>query len=279
MAFRWQAVSRRLLLGAAALAGVCRGAVEREALLEELPAELAADLIRADEVERQVSFGDGERLEFKLGWSLFRVAEAQLEVIPGRMHGEEALQIVLNTRTNSFADAFYKVRNRSVSWVAGDLSSSFHYQTNQNEGGDRREVTAVFDPVSLTAQYTRQSEDGPREAIPIMEGSFDPLGIVFFVRTLDFEEGDRLVIPTSNGKEFFFTVVHVVDKVERKFLSGRREAWVLEPDIKDLGGVFKRSEDGEVRFFFSADERKLPLRMESEVAVGRFWAELVAIPE
>ena len=74
-------------------------------------------------------------------------------------------------------------------------------------------------------------------------------------------------------------MVRVVDRVKRKFALGRYEAFVFEPDIKDLGGVFKRSPDGKVRFFFSADEQKLPLRMESEVAVGSFWAELTEIVE
>lgn len=271
------------LCGAVLAASAAHAAGERvnsgeAAPVEPLPEELAEDLVTAEAISRPPVFAGGEELEFKLGWSFFRVARARLEVIPGIMRGREALQIVLHTRTNSFADAFYKVRNRSFSWIAADLSSSFHYQTDQNEGGDTREVTAVFDPVSSTAHYTRKSEDGPREPIRIRPGTFDPLGIVFFVRGLDFAVGDRLVIPTSNGKEFFYTVVHVVEKVRRKFLSGRHEAYVLEPDIKDLGGVFKRSPDGEVRFFFSADERKLPLRMESEVAVGRFWAELVEIP-
>ncbi|MFP4283307.1 MAG: DUF3108 domain-containing protein, partial [Opitutales bacterium] len=50
-----------------------------------------------------------------------------------------------------------------------------------------------------------------------------------------------------------------------------------KPDIKDLGGVFRKSDDASVRFWFSDDERQLPLRMESSVAVGKFWAELVEI--
>ena len=108
-----------------------------------------------------------------------------------------------------------------------------------------------------------------------MPGTFDPLGIVFFVRSLDIAVGDELVIPTTNGKEFFFTIVRVTKKVKRKFgLRQKREAFVLEPDIKDLGGVFKKSPDGKIKIFLSADDEKLPLRMESEVAVGSFWAEL-----
>jgi hypothetical protein len=248
-------------------------------LRADLSPELAVDFVDPRRAEKSATFADGERLRFKLGWSLFTVARAELETMPGKHRGREALRIRLQARTNAFADAFYKVRNQSVSWISRDVSASFLYAAQQSEGGDDRNTRAVFDPEELTAYYENLLKDEVRDPVAILPGTFDPLGIVFFVRALDFEVGDRLVIPTSNGKEFFFTVVHVVDRVKRRFASGKQEAFVLEPDIKDLGGVFKRSPGGYLRFFFSTDDRKLPLRMESKVAVGRFWAELTEIEE
>jgi hypothetical protein len=243
-------------------------------LLEDLPEAMRANLVDPFADRPRPDFADGERLRFKLGWSLFTVARTELEVRPVELEDREALRISVKTRTNGFADAFYKVRNLSTSWVSPDVSQSFRYTAVQDEGGRERDTAAVFHPERSLVHYENRLNGEVREPVPILPGTFDPVGIVFFVRTLDFDVGDELVIPTSNGKEFFFTIVRVVDKVERRFASGRREAWVLEPDIKDLGGVFKRSPDGRVRFYFSADERKLPLRMESEVAVGSFWAEL-----
>lgn len=244
-----------------------------------IPEELRADYIDPVTVPKFAAFAAGEELRFKLGWSLFTVARANLEVRPDIFGEEPALRISLKARTNSFADAFYKVRNASTSWIAHDVSGSFRYHAEQREGGRERDTVATFDPVSLTGNYLNNLTGDCRDPVDILPGTFDPLGIVFFVRSLEFDVGDQLVIPTSNGKEFFYTIVHVVKKVERTFAIGKREAYVLEPDIKDIGGVFKRSPDGRIRFFFSADEEKLPLRMESEVAVGSFWAELVEVIE
>jgi hypothetical protein len=252
---------------------------DTEAIMALLPPGMEDNLIDPLTVAKRPTFATGEQLKFKLGWSLFTVARAELSVEPGGWRDRHALKIRLDTRTNAFADAFYKVRNTSASWVAPDLSRSFQYITRQLEGGDQRDVVAVFEPEERVARYRDNLSGEERDPVAILPGSFDPLGIVFFVRSLDFAVGDELVIPTSNGKEFFYTIVRVVDKVERKFALGRREAWVLEPDIKDVGGVFKRSPDGSIRFYFSADADKLPLRMESEVAVGSFWADLVEIGE
>ena len=223
-------------------------------------------------------FADGEELSFKLGWGFFRVARSTLRAQP-EVYGEDqpALKITLETKTNSFADAFYKVRNQSTSWVSPDVSHSLEFRAIQKESTRDRDTVATFDPVSLTGQYVNNLNGSVRDPVSIEPGTFDPLGIVFHVRTLDFDVGDELLIPTSNGKEFFYTVVRVKKKVTRTFAMGKREAFLLEPDIKDVGGVFKRSKGGRIRFYFSADEEKLPLRMESQVAVGSFWAELTEV--
>ena len=228
-------------------------------------------------IKQPPPFAAGEELAYKLGWGIFTVARSTLAVNPDLYEGQPSQKITLQTRTNSFADTFYKVRNLSTSWVSEDVSHSFKFSAVQEESKRNRDTVATFDPLHLTAQYVNNLNGSEHEEVEIKPGTFDPLGIVFFVRCLDFKVGDEILIPTSNGKEFFYTVVHVRKKVTRKFALGKREAFLLEPDIKDVGGVFKRSEGGRIRFYFSADEEKLPLRMESEVAVGSFWAELTEV--
>ncbi|MGA1204658.1 MAG: DUF3108 domain-containing protein [Opitutales bacterium] len=262
-------------------AGLNAGEEESPGVTELLPPELEVRWIDPVTVEKSPTFAGGERLKFKLGWGIFTVARSTLETVPEYYGDSPALRIRLKTRTNGFADAFYRVCNTSTSWIAGDVSGSFEYAAQQDEGGRERDTRALFDPVELTARYINNRNGENRDPVDILPGTLDPLGIVFFLRSIQFDVGDTLVIPTSNGKEFFHTIVRVTEKVKRRFRFGEQEAYVLEPDIKDIGGVFKRSGDGTIRFFISTDGRKLPLRMESEVAVGKFWAELVeaGLPE
>lgn len=251
-----------------ALGGLTGGA--RLAADDSLPAVPAA-------VQPAPAFAGGETLTYKLGWGIFRVADSSLTVEPGEYKDQPALRISLTTRTNSFADAFYKVRNTSTSWVSPEVSHALEYSAVQLESTRDRDTVATFDPAALTARYRNNLNGSERGPVDIQPGTFDPLSIVFYVRSLDFKVGDEIIVPTSNGKEFFNTIVHVRKKVTRKFAIGKREAYLLEPDIKDVGGVFKRSEGGRIRFYFSADADKLPLRMESEVAIGSFWAELTEV--
>lgn len=245
-------------------------------LLAQLPPELAAALVDPLTVAKRPLFAAGEQLRFRIGWSMFTVAHAEMrvETLPFGGGAESAVRIDLKTRTNSFADTFYKVRNESWSWIAADASHSLEYGAVQQESNRNRDTLVSFDPQQSTAWRHDRIKDEKTAPISVLPGTFDPLGIVFFVRSLSFDVGDVLVIPTTNGREFFFTIVRVTGVTERRFAIGKRRAYILEPDIKDIGGVFRRSPNSKIRFFLSADAQKLLLRMESEVSVGKFWAEL-----
>ena len=54
------------------------------------------------------------------------------------------------------------------------------------------------------------------------------------------------------------------------------ETYLVEPDLKYLGGVFKKSEDAKLQIWVTTDERRVPVRIKSKLVVGSFVAELVS---
>lgn len=216
----------------------------------------------------------GERLVYKIGWSFFEVGEAILSLTEEYYEGVPTLKMELVASTNAFADNFYKVRNRTTSWILPDMSQPLAFKAEQSEGSRERETIVRLNPDNHTAQYENIRNHDKREPIAVTESIWDPMSITYYVRSLPLEVGQGFVIPTTNGKELFLTEIEVVKQVEKKFRIGKRDALLLEPNIKDLGGVFRKSKNATVRFWFSNDDQQLPLRMESSVAVGKFWAEL-----
>jgi len=47
------------------------------------------------------------------------------------------------------------------------------------------------------------------------------------------------------------------------------------PDMKNLSGVFKKSPKGILRVWYSADNRRIPIKISSKVVVGSFTAQLL----
>lgn len=219
----------------------------------------------------------GERLVYKVGWGFIEAGQAILALTEDEFEGQPALKVELVASTNTFADNFYKVRNRSTAWFLPDMSQSLGYKSEQREGKRERDTLIRLKPKTNTATYENLRSGGEREPIAVTESIWDPMSITYYVRSLPLVIGEQLVIPTTNGKELFLTEVDIVKEKRRKFKIGRRDALILEPNIKDLGGVFSKSKNASIRFYISDDEHQYPLRMESAVVVGKFWAELVRI--
>jgi hypothetical protein len=250
---------------------------DRPQTAEDLTPEMRAEITPVP-VNRINPYQPGMRLVYEIGWGWFDVGTAILTVEEDEFEGEPALKFTLEARTNGFADAFYKVRNTTTAWTDPEMTRTLHYTNLQNEGKRQRDVVVDFaegDEMEPLVNYHNRENDDARPYIPILENTWDPMAITFYVSTLPMAEDSRIVIPTTNGKELFLTYIDVVDRKRKKFdFGGKQEVFVLEPDIKDLGGVFRKSDDSEVRFYFAAEGPQFPLRMESSVAVGKFWAEL-----
>ena len=67
--------------------------------------------------------------------------------------------------------------------------------------------------------------------------------------------------------------VEAVEDVETSM--GVIRSFKVNLDIKHLSGVFKKSDDAELVVWFSADHRRIPVKVRSKVAVGHFTLELV----
>lgn len=218
----------------------------------------------------------GTRLVYVLQWSIFPVGEAVFTVDgPVDYKGEKAYTLTLEAKTNSFADKFYKVRNSSTSWLSEDWSRSLHFENHQSEGGHEREVVIDFDWEKGTAQYSNYDK---KEAPVALSGDcYDPFGVTLGVCRLALVQGASFPMNITNGKSLMTNTIYVAETERVKVPLGKLETLLLEPETKDIGGVFRKSEDASMRIWVSADEHQIPVRLQSEVAVGSFWGELVRV--
>ncbi|MDP0500282.1 MAG: DUF3108 domain-containing protein [Verrucomicrobiota bacterium JB022] len=231
--------------------------------------------------ERPIPFKAGEELHYKIGWGIFAVGTAVIKTEKAEWEGQPAWKFTMQARTNSFADKFYKVRNEATSYTDLGLTRSLHYVNSQREGGSEKDTLFEFDWDENRVRYQNVTDGTIREWIAVPDHIYDVIGLTFLLRTLPLDLGAELSAPTTNGKEVMLSTVEVTKKEEKKFRIGKYDTVLVEPNVKDLGGVFKKSDGASIYFWFSDDKRQLPLRMESEVAVGSFWVELekVVLPD
>jgi hypothetical protein len=219
-------------------------------------------------------FAPGEKLTFVLKWEMIPAGHAVMEVLPeSEIAGEKAFHFAMSVRTNSFADLFFKVRDKIDSYVDMSVSKSLFFKQKQREGRYHRDIEIVFDWRRFQSRYT--SSGKPREPMVLYPGTFDPLSILYYFRSREVREGDTVSTMVTDGKKNVIGEAHIVRRELVKVPAGEFDTWLVEPDLKHLGGVFKKSRDALLQIWITTDERRIPVKVKSKVVVGSFFAELV----
>ena len=224
----------------------------------------------------EASFQPGEKLKFLLRWNIIPAGEAVLMVQPmDEINGEPVFHFVMTAESNSFLDLFYKVRDRVESFTDIGMTHSVLYKNHQREGGTRRNIVVDFDWVNSKVQYSR---DGQKKApVTLVSGAFDPLGIFYYLRGLDLDKMSSVERPVSDGTKCVIGRGNIVKRQTIRVPAGTFHTLLIEPDLKDVGGVFEKSKDAKIRIWVTADERHIPVKIQSKVVVGSFVGELVKV--
>ena len=215
----------------------------------------------------------GERLEYDLKWGFFPVGSAVMEVSAHNPEDKKGPVVIrFQAKTNSFADAFYKVRTSITSWVDRSFSRTLSYEKSQREGSTSREIKAHYNYEKGECTYALNNN--PPETISLPGVCFDPLSIAYYFRVHPIEPNSVKQIPVCDGKKFREVRVHSGNREIIKLLGARISVFPTVPAMNNLGGVFNKSPKGLLKVWYSHDDRRVPVKVSSKVVVGSFTATL-----
>ncbi len=218
-------------------------------------------------------FSSGEELVYSIKWVGIPVGEGLLKVhSPEKTEEQDAYRFELVVQSNRSIDLIYKVRDKFSSLSAADLTKSFRFRKLQNEGRTKRDIEVRFDWDRNEVVYS--NFDKAKPPVALIPGALDPLAAVYFVRTSELEKSGIVRVPVTNGKKCTVGVARVLGKRTVEIDSGVYETYLLEADTKKVGGVFEKTDDKRFRVWITADERRIPVKVETEVSVGTVTAEL-----
>lgn len=222
-------------------------------------------------------FAPGEELEYRIRWGFITAGHARLQVLPLETYnGQSAYRFTLTARTTPFVDRLYKVRDVVHSVTAADMSRALEFAQDQQEGGTMRQLQVYFD-WDDTPQAWRVLNDEAREPVSIEPGTFDPLSGVYALRQSVFVVGSDIELPVTDGKTCVRARGTVLREETIKTPAGKFETFVVQPELSEVRAVFERSPNATMLVWVSKDERRLPVRVTSEVFIGHFTAELTHV--
>jgi hypothetical protein len=221
-------------------------------------------------------FFPGETLTYGIKWGIIPVGEGVLSVHPLReVNGQDVYHFELKVNSYPFLDPFYKVRDKISSYVAMDLTRSYYYRKNQREGRTQRDIIVEFDWDTNQAGYSNFGK--PKPPVDILPGTLDPLSALYFARLHDLDQIGEINVPVTDGKKCIIGKAVIVKREYITIESGVFDTYLLEPDIEEIGGVFEKARNAKIRVWLTADDRRIPVRVESKVPIGSFTAELISI--
>ncbi len=215
-------------------------------------------------------FSAGEELFFRLRWGVFVGGKGSLRV----EQEKDAWHFIATGKSTPFIDNIYRVRLRIDARTNPAMTHFVSYEENSKENKKDKSKSIFFNPQTNTVR--RIDTKKTRELHTREKSLFDPLSLFYSFRTQKLRAGAVLRTTITDGKKIMHGTAKVIKREKITVPAGTFSCWRIEPDIKDVGGVFKKSKNARMWVWVSADEKKIPLRVRTKIALGSITADLTA---
>ncbi len=226
-------------------------------------------------VAAPLPFGPGERVTMRIRYAHLTAGRASLAVLAGEREGRPVLQYVAEARSQGFfAWLFrFRVNDRTVATWDPASGCSLGVEKHLREGRAGRDQVVTFDPAGGIAWV--QDPKIKETRLDVGSCVLDVLSALYQARVRGVDEREALALPVfDNGKRYTLGVRFV--KRERLDLPppfGRRvPTVVVEPLLLEGTGLFVK--EGRLFLWLTDDARRVPVRMQSKVAIGSVVGEL-----
>ncbi len=216
-----------------------------------------------------------EYLRYEVKWGIFSVGTSDLharEILD--FNGAPAYHIVSEAKSNSFCDAFYKVRDLNESWIDARELYSLGYLKKLREGSYHRDEWVLYDNGAkrwVSKAVSRQGEES--YAAGELPGPVqDILSSMYYIRSKPLKVGDEITLDVNTRKNWPL-VIKVTRKARVHVPAGRFDTVEVEPFLRQEGIFIQKGK--RLQVWLTDDARHLPVRMSVEVFFGNVTADLI----
>jgi hypothetical protein len=222
-------------------------------------------------------FHPGEKLTYRAKWGPITAGELKMEVLPiETIEGVKAYHFAMIMKTSATIDHIYKVRERQDSYCDIGMTHSILYK-KVSEGEHPRDVIVNYCWEKLEA--TRSNFGEKMAPVHIVPGTFDTVSLYYVIRLKDINENSLIEIPISEGHNNIMVKASVAKREMIKIDEKMYDTFEVIPDMEKLESqnVVKKGDVPQLKIWFTTDDKRIPVKIESKVKVGYFIFELIAI--
>ena len=206
---------------------------------------------------------------YDIYWLGIHVGEAALEA----SNNNGLIRITSRVNSEPFISAFYKVEDYAESNMINGKPSTF--KIKQNEGRKRSDKETFFNIEKQTVLHINHIKETTDEHSINIDMLWDILSGFYYLRTQNLNIGEAVYINIFDSNKFYQAEVQVIRKDTIKLLNEKEISAMLVKPILKSEGLFQNK--GDISIWLTDDEAKTPVRVETEVSIGKVTAELKAI--
>ncbi len=218
-------------------------------------------------VQGEPAFRVGEKLHYRISWAaLMTAATAELSVTEKRsFYGQDAWHFRALARTTDLARSLYELDNQFDSYTGAETLASFRYEAYLREQGKKETHVVRMSGRGLPVQ-----DDGAM--VRVLPGTRDPLGVLYYLRTIDWSSEKEVRTPVFDGRRLFEIRATAGASEPVSVVAGTYPA----ASVVELRVFERRKELENVRFrvWFTADESRAPALIEAQLPFGKLRVEL-----
>ena len=206
----------------------------------------------------------GEELKYSAGFRLFPAGNAILSLTSDSLNGKPAFLLATSVKTNSFLDAFYTVRDETLSWLNIMDFSLLKAVKIIREGKYHRNhsIHTIGDSLLIWN----------KKYFTITEPVYDPIAFIYFLRSQELSLEDSFHFLSAGEKKVREVWVNITGIEKIKVPAGNFDCLKVEPVSPDGKPLLKNN--GELRVWLSNDDNKLPVKIEMKTNIGTMVMKL-----
>jgi len=227
-----------------------------------------------------IALGDGEKLEFRVGWGIFAHAgeitvTASAEPVVGEARSNT--RVITNIATRGIVGKLYTLEARGDSLFDGRDGRILTMAMTSTAGSKRTHTQSSFDYVNRVMRFEDFLRPQNNATLPLPKAeTMDLITALVQARAWNMKPGDSRPIVAIFEDDFYELTVTALGYEKVKAPWGEVNALILAPEPSpgtEPKGMFKK--DAVVRVWISQDERRLPVKFQLGLKYGTGTAYLV----
>ncbi len=207
-----------------------------------------------------------EKFSYDIYWLGIYVGRAVLEAVKE----DGIVRITSQVHSAPVISAFYKVEDYAESRIKN--GRPFNFRIRQREGKYRSDKETVFDGDSGKITYYDYLKGIKAEHVGTDNVLWDVISGFYYLRTKALEPANTVFVDIFDSNKRLNAEVNVLGRGSVKLAErGEIGAIIVKPILKS-DGLFQNK--GDIRIWLSEDENKMPVRVETNVSIGKVTAEL-----